>query len=240
MVTAELQETLNQAKRECPSIANVPNAELALRLRFDGPHPPSVQGTLFRVSQASWPSAITDVLPLVHIGLKNPVPASPPAHDEKPTLDPACYEGSSSVNGCCKKPKQVGIGKKALHKAQDNNEVETRRLTPNALFEVHMKALRETAQGQIEYLKMCESTRQMKVSSKSTEPQHPLHSLLHFQSGSAIATGDDGLGDLERAIKAAHNRVGQVDVQRRAEEGILGDGEMTWNDLCREGTLLEG
>ena len=236
MVTAELQETLNQAKRECPSIADVPNADLALRLRFDGPHPPSVQGTLFRVSQASWPNAITDVLPLVHIGLKNPVPASPPANDEKATSDPACNEGSSSVNGCCKKQKQVGVGKKAQH----SNELETRRLTPNALFEVHMKALRETVQGQIEYLKRCESTRQMKVSSKSTEPQDPLHSLLHSQTGSAIATGDDGLGDLEGAIKAVHNRAGQVDVQRRAEEGILDVGEMTWNDLCREGTLLEG
>jgi hypothetical protein len=67
------QDTINLVKKECPSLANVPVDDIALRLRFDGKTQSAVKNVLFIVLPEAWPSAVSDTLPLIHVDVKSPV-----------------------------------------------------------------------------------------------------------------------------------------------------------------------
>ncbi|KAK1920556.1 hypothetical protein DB88DRAFT_444579 [Papiliotrema laurentii] len=63
-------ETVRLIKKECPSLAHVAEKDIALQLRFDGDTQKVVKNVLFRVLPGAWPSAVSDVLPLVHVSVK--------------------------------------------------------------------------------------------------------------------------------------------------------------------------
>ena len=54
---------------QCPSLASVSDSDISLQVRFDG-DARAVQDVVFRVMPEAWPTAVTAVLPLVHILLK--------------------------------------------------------------------------------------------------------------------------------------------------------------------------
>jgi hypothetical protein len=51
-------------------MAKTPPPNISLRLRFDG-DAKAVQNVLFRVMPEAWPTAVTAVLPLVHVDVKS-------------------------------------------------------------------------------------------------------------------------------------------------------------------------
>ncbi|TYJ53232.1 hypothetical protein B9479_006155 [Cryptococcus floricola] len=63
-------EVIDLLTRECPSLAHLPPSAISLNLRFDGNPQKSVEGVLFRVLDQAWPGAIKDVLPLVHVKIR--------------------------------------------------------------------------------------------------------------------------------------------------------------------------
>ncbi|WVQ70708.1 hypothetical protein IAR50_000230 [Cryptococcus sp. DSM 104548] len=63
-------EAIDLLSHECPSLAHLPPSAISLNLRFDGNTQKSVEGVLFRVLEQAWPGAITDVLPLVQVEVR--------------------------------------------------------------------------------------------------------------------------------------------------------------------------
>jgi len=59
-------------KTECPSLLDVPMSDISLHLRFDGETTAAIRGVDFRILPEAWPSAVVDVLPLIHVRAKAP------------------------------------------------------------------------------------------------------------------------------------------------------------------------
>lgn len=65
------QDTIMLIQEQCPSLSAVPSSCISLHLRFDGNTQDAVKNVLFKVLPSAWPGAVSEVLPLVYIKVKN-------------------------------------------------------------------------------------------------------------------------------------------------------------------------
>lgn len=65
------QDTIMLIQEQCPSLSAVPSSCISLHLRFDGNTQDAVKNVIFKVLPSAWPGAVSEVLPLVYIKVKN-------------------------------------------------------------------------------------------------------------------------------------------------------------------------
>jgi len=66
-------------------------------VRFDGETQRAVKDVLFRVVPEAWPGAVSDVLPLIHVNVRNHTPL--PVGDSTPSLLPSPAQGEPDPAG---------------------------------------------------------------------------------------------------------------------------------------------
>ncbi|ADV19882.1 Hypothetical Protein CGB_A7160C [Cryptococcus gattii WM276] len=66
-----VQDTVMLIQEQCPSLSAVPSSCISLHLRFDGNTQHAVKDVLFKVLPSAWPGAVSEILPLVYIKVKN-------------------------------------------------------------------------------------------------------------------------------------------------------------------------
>ncbi|WRT70631.1 uncharacterized protein IL334_007629 [Kwoniella shivajii] len=61
------EDTIRLIQSQCPSLAGLPSRAISLRLRFDGNTTLACNNVFFRVLDECWPTALHEVLHLVHV-----------------------------------------------------------------------------------------------------------------------------------------------------------------------------